>query len=162
MIKGVPPLSPTLPAEGPKTSKKRCKNERAKMEAQSQKIRGLNLNPLAPAQSKRTFAFSGKTQKIIGNASISGFFVGSFLHLFRDFGKSRKGGSRVRPQGHKNTSKWTSRTPKRSPRINNLRPKVPPSTNSRGRVLGEGDVDPAAGSRKEPFRLSVEGLGELT
>ena len=62
------------------------------MEAQSQKIRGLNLNPLAPAQSKRTFAFSRKTQKIIGNASISAPFFGSFLHLFRDFsGKAEKG-----------------------------------------------------------------------
>ena len=28
--------------------------------------------------------------------------------------------------------------------------------NSRGRVLAEGDVDPAAGSPKEPFRLQVE------
>ena len=37
---------------------------------------------------------------------------------------------------------WPSRAPKRSPRINNLSPKVPPSTNSRGRVLAEGDVDP--------------------
>ena len=62
------------------------------MEAQSQKIRGLNLNPLAPAQSKRTFAFSRKTQKIIGNASISSPFFGPFLHLFRDFsGKAEKG-----------------------------------------------------------------------
>ena len=62
------------------------------MEAQSQKIRGLNLNPLAPAQSKRTFAFSRKTQKIIRNASISAPFFGSFLHLFRDFsGKAEKG-----------------------------------------------------------------------
>ena len=61
------------------------------MEAQSQKIRGLNLNPLAPAQSKRTFAFSGKTQKIIRNASISAPFFASFLHLFRDFsGKAEK------------------------------------------------------------------------
>ena len=33
------------------------------MEARSQKIRGLNLNPFAPAKSKRTFAFSGKTSK---------------------------------------------------------------------------------------------------
>ena len=74
-----------------KTSKKRCKNGRAKMEAQSQKIRGLNLNPLAPAQSKRTFAFSGKTQKIMRNASISAPFFASFLHLFRDFsGKAEK------------------------------------------------------------------------
>ena len=62
------------------------------MEAQNQKSSGLNLNPLAPAQSKRTFAFSRKTPKIIGNASISGFFFGSFLHLFRDFsGKAEKG-----------------------------------------------------------------------
>ena len=61
------------------------------MEARSQKIRGLNLNPLAPAQSKRTFAFSGKTQKIIRNASISAPFFASFLHLFRDFsGKAEK------------------------------------------------------------------------
>ena len=55
------------------------------MEAQSQKIRGLNLNPLAPAQSKRTFAFSGKTQKIMRNASISAPFFASFSDLFRDF-----------------------------------------------------------------------------
>ena len=61
------------------------------MEAQSQKIRGLNLNPLAPAQSKRTFAVSRKTPKIIGNASISAPFFASFLHLFRDFsGKAEK------------------------------------------------------------------------
>ena len=61
------------------------------MEARSQKIRGLNLNPLAPAQSKRTFAFSGKTQKIKRNASISASFFPSFLHIFRDFsGKAEK------------------------------------------------------------------------
>jgi len=61
------------------------------MEARSQKIRGLNLNPLAPAQSKRTFAFSGKTQKIMRNASISASFFASFLHPFRDFsGKAEK------------------------------------------------------------------------
>ena len=62
------------------------------MEAQSQKIKGLNLNPLAPAQSKRTFAFSGKTQKIIGNASILASFFASFLALFRNFSeKAEKG-----------------------------------------------------------------------
>ena len=62
------------------------------MEAQSQKIRGLNLNPLAPAQSKRTFALSRKTPNITGNASISASFFGSFLDLFRDFsGKAEKG-----------------------------------------------------------------------
>ena len=61
------------------------------MRAQSQKIRGLNLNPLAPAQSKRTFAFSEKTQKSMRNASISASFFASFLHFFRDFsGKAEK------------------------------------------------------------------------
>ena len=75
------------------------------MEAQSQKIKGLNLNPLAPAQSKRTFAFFRKTPKIIGNASISAPFFGSFLPLFRDFSGKAEKGSRVRPQGHKSTSK---------------------------------------------------------
>ena len=73
------------------------------MEARSQKIRGLNLNPLAPAQSKRTFAFSGKTQKIMRNASISASFFASFLHLFRDFsGKAEKHiqGPPPRPQKH--------------------------------------------------------------
>ena len=62
------------------------------MEAQSQKIKGLNLNPLAPAQSKRTFAFSGKTQKTIENASSSAPLFALFLHLFRNFsGKAEKG-----------------------------------------------------------------------
>ena len=62
------------------------------MEARSQKIRGLNLNPLAPAQSKRTFTFSGKTQEIMRNAFISASFFAPFLHLFRDFsGKTEKG-----------------------------------------------------------------------
>ena len=61
------------------------------MEARSQKIRGLNLSPLAPAQSKRTFAFSGKTQKIMRNAPSSATLFASFLHLFRDFsGKAEK------------------------------------------------------------------------
>ena len=62
------------------------------MEAQSQKIKGLNLNPLAPAQSKRTFAFSGKTHKIMGNASILAPFFASVLLLFRNFSeKAEKG-----------------------------------------------------------------------
>ena len=62
------------------------------MWAPSQKNSGLKLNPLAPAQSKRTFAFSGKTQKNTGNASIPNPFVASFSHIFRDFsGKTEKG-----------------------------------------------------------------------
>ena len=48
----------------------------------------MSLNPLAPAQSKRTFPFSGKTQNFIEKASISAPFFSSFLTLFR--GVSRK------------------------------------------------------------------------
>ena len=135
MIKGVPPLPPTHPDPvdlvlqgSPKNTKKRCKKRLQKMEAQSRKSSGLNLNPLAPAKSKRTFAFSGKTQKIMRNASISAPLFASFCTFFETFRGKLKKGSRVQPQGHKNTLKWTPRAPKRSPRINNLRPKVPPST----------------------------------
>ena len=69
------------------------------MEAQSQKIRGLTLNPLAPAQSKRTFAFSGKTPKFKENASISAPFFAPFLNLFRDFsGNVEKGVQGLTPR----------------------------------------------------------------
>ena len=73
------------------------------MEARSQKIRGLNLNPLAPAQSKRTFAFSGKTWKFIEKTSISAPFFSPFLSLFRAVSrKPEKGaqGPATEPQKH--------------------------------------------------------------
>ena len=75
------------------------------MEAQSQKSRGLNLNPLAPAQSKRTFPFSGKTSKIIENTSISAPFLSSFLTLFRGDSRKPKKGAQdpaTGPQKHTN------------------------------------------------------------
>ena len=58
------------------------------MDAQSQKTSGLNLNPLAPAQSKRTFAFSGKTLNSIDILSISASFFFPFLHHFRGFSRN--------------------------------------------------------------------------
>ena len=73
------------------------------MEARSQKIRGLNLNPLAPAQSKRTFPFSGKTWKIIENTSISAPFFSSFLTLFRGVSRKPEKGAQdpaTEPQKH--------------------------------------------------------------
>ena len=54
------------------------------MDEINEKSSGLNLNPLAPAKSKRTFAFSGKAQISIGNASIAACFS-PFLYLFRAF-----------------------------------------------------------------------------
>ena len=73
------------------------------MEAQSQKSRGLNLNPLAPAQSKRTFPFSGRTLKIMENTSISAPFFSSFLTLFRSVSRKPEKGPQdpaTEPQKH--------------------------------------------------------------
>ena len=123
------------------------------MEARSQKIRGLNLNPLAPAKSKRTFAFSGKTQKVMRNASISAPFSASFLHIFRDFsGKAEKQvqGPSPGPQKH---VKMDLKGAKTEPQNQQSTPQGPtkyklPRPGARRRRR-----DPAAGSRKEPFRL---------
>ena len=57
------------------------------MKAHSDKSRGLNLNPFAPAQSKHTFAFSEKNLKFQEIASISTPFFSPFLHLFRAFSR---------------------------------------------------------------------------
>ena len=91
MIKGVLALSPSSLFGGPKGGQKHQKTmqkKRAEMEAQSQKIRGLNLNPLAPAQSKRTFAFYGKTLNSIEFLSISAPFFFPFLYHFRAFSRN--------------------------------------------------------------------------
>ena len=76
----------------------------------------MNLNPVAPAQSKRTFAFSGKTRNVIGNASISTAFFCSCLQIVRAF--SRKVEKRVQgaaPEPYKYTkidSKGAQKEPK--------------------------------------------------
>ena len=58
------------------------------MQAQSKKSSGLDLNPLAPAQSKRTFPFSGKTWNFIEKASISAPCFSPFLYHFRAFSRN--------------------------------------------------------------------------
>ena len=63
----------------------------------------LTCNPYAPAQSKRTFAFSGKTWKLIEKTSISAPFFSAFLTLFRGVSrKPEKGaqGPATEPQKH--------------------------------------------------------------
>ena len=87
-----------LPA-GPKNHQKLCEKGRVKVETQSQEMSGLNLNPLAPAQSKRSFPLSGKTQNSIENASIPAPFFCPFLYLFSSlFPKSRTRGPGSRPR----------------------------------------------------------------
>ena len=74
------------------------------MEAQSDKMNGLNLNPLAPAQSKRTFPFFGKARNSIENASIPALFFSPFLYLFRAFSrKVAKGVQGPDPEPEKDT-----------------------------------------------------------
>ena len=112
---------------GPKTIKKRCKKGRVKVEAHRDKMSGLNINPLAPAQSKRSFALSVQTLNSIENTSIPAPFVCPFLTFFEPFLEKSQKGSRVPPQTLKKTPKWIPRVPKRSPRIPKWSPKVPPS-----------------------------------
>ena len=218
------------------------------MTAQRKKMHGLNLNPLAPAQSKLAFPFSRKTRNVIENACICAPFFCPFVNVFHDFSlKSPEGlGSRPRvlkrhQNGRQRVTKWrpgvskfnTKATKsvenpqhvaqgsqngasaatmepqslhkckthiKNSPNLQKKHTRKVPQvakqrrktiypqttnqqkkqrgkqrnkrtnkhthaqelrtantdTNSRGRVLAEGDVDPAAGSPKEPFRLQGE------
>ena len=56
----------------------------------------------------------------------------------------------MEPKGHQECQRDTTRLCKVA-----QRPKKHVQT-ARGRVLAEGDVDPAAGSRDEPIRLHVE------
>ena len=59
-------------------------------------------------------------------------------------------GATMEPKGHPECHRDTTRPCKVA-----QRPKKHVQT-ARGRVLAEGDVDPAAGSRDEPTRLPVE------
>ena len=149
MIKGVPALPPNWFFWDILGSPGRSKNLEKTMLKWTSKNGGTEPENQGPEpQSARAGAVethfrifwknSKYQRKCIHFRSLFRFFFAPFSRLRR---KPKKG-SRVRPLAHKNTSKWSSRAPKRSPRINNLRPKVPPSTNSHGRVLAEGDVDP--------------------
>ena len=98
------------------------------MRAQTEKMNGLNLNPLAPAKSKRTFPFSGKIEIPMKMHPFQVPFSILFCNLFKPFAEKSQKGSRVRPQSRKKTLKWIPRGPTGSPRINKLSLKVPPST----------------------------------
>ena len=88
----------------PKTIKKRCKKGRVKVEAQSETMSGLNLNPLAPAQSKRSFSLYGETRHSIENASIPAPFFCPCWYLFRAFSrKVAKGVQGPAPESQKDT-----------------------------------------------------------
>ena len=124
------------------------------MEAQSRKSSCLNLNPLAPAQSKRTFAFSGKTQNVIEHASIVAFFFYHLLYMFRAFSRTMEKGvqcpalepykytkinpkgaqtepkhQQIAPQGatkNKENAKLFTKGVKVEPQVIQWSPKVPP------------------------------------
>ena len=74
------------------------------MEAKRHKINALNLNPLAPAQSKRSFPLYGKTRNSIKNASIPAPFFCPCWYLFRAFSrKVAKGVQGPAPESQKDT-----------------------------------------------------------
>ena len=79
------------------------------MRAQTQKTSGLNLNPLAPAQSTRTFAFTGKTRNPKENVSIPALFCSYCFNLFQSFSRKVEKEVQGRLQSHSNTPKWSQR-----------------------------------------------------
>ena len=68
------------------------------MEAHRDKNSGLNLDPLAPAQSKHIFPFSEKTVNFYENASIPAPFFGCFLIFFEHFHEKWKRDPRSGPR----------------------------------------------------------------
>ena len=74
------------------------------MNAWSNTSGGMNLNPLAPAQSKHTFPFSEKARHSSENASIPAPFFCPFLHLYRAFSRQvTKGTQGPDPEPEKDT-----------------------------------------------------------
>ena len=95
------------------------------MEAQSKKSKGLNLNPLAPAESKRTFAFSGKNLKFHWKCiHFSSLFLLFFVPFSSLFQKSRKRDPESGERAVKIHQNGPQGPPKRRPGINKLSPKV--------------------------------------
>ena len=95
------------------------------MEAQCEKMNGLNLNPLAPAQSKHTFPFSEKTRNFDENASIPGPFFCPFLYLFRAFcRKVAKGFQGPAPELERDT-KMDSKGAQTEPKNHKIKPQGP-------------------------------------
>ena len=93
------------------------------MEAQSQKNNGLNRNPLAPAQSKRIFAFSGKLEIPL---KMHPFQLPCSLlcsAIFEAFTEKSKKKSRVWPQSRKNTPNGPQGRPNGAHESANLAPR---------------------------------------
>ena len=101
----------------------------------SEKMNGLNLNPLAPAQSELSFSLSRKTRNSIENASFQLSCSVLFCTFFKYFPEKSQKGSRVPPQSFKKTPKWIPGVPKRRPRIQKWSPKVPPSNKKHDKCL---------------------------
>ena len=71
--------------------------------------------------------------------------------------KHRHTHTHTHTQTHTNTHKHSTPTNIHNTQKRHNPPDKLQTQTSRGRVLAEGDVDPAAGSRNEPTRLPVEG-----
>ena len=88
-------------------------------------MQALDLNPVPPAQSKRSFgSFAWKSlkfhRKCFHSSSVFLQLFAIFPVCFRKVEKS----SRVWPQSSKNTPKWIPRAPKWTPIVSKLSPNV--------------------------------------
>jgi hypothetical protein len=100
-------------------------------------MNGLNLNPLAPAWSKRSFVLSGKIRNSIEDASFQLPFYVLFCTFFEPFPEKSQKGSKVRGQSLKETPKWKRRVSKWGPGVTKLSPKDPESATNQQHVIQE-------------------------
>ena len=108
------------------------------MEAHNRTSNGLNLNPLAPAQSKRTFPFSGKTQNFTEKTSIPATFFSPILTLFRGVSrKPEKGaqGPAREPQKH---TKIVPKGPQTKPKNQQTEPQDPTKYEKHAKISHQG------------------------
>ena len=107
----------------PKTPPKMQKRKQ-QMEEQKRDSTGQNLNPFASAQSKRTFAFSGKTGNSKGECIHFNSFFPHFLYFVSNlFQESRKRGPGSGPRTVKIHQNGPQGRPNRCQKSANLAPR---------------------------------------
>ena len=110
---------------GSRSLKHKMQKARAKIEARSEESNGVNLNPLAPAKSKRTCSFSEKPRHSNQHVPIPApclFCIVRFSNLFQ---KSRKRGPESSPRDIRRCHTKTPRVPKQIPIIKQMNAKPP-------------------------------------
>ena len=101
--------------------------------------------PLAPAQSKRTFAFSGKTRKSIERTSISASFFSPFFTLFRGVSRKTEKGAQGQAREPQKHTKMDPKGAQTEPRYQQTKPQGPTKYEKHSKeVTKGGKVEPQA------------------